>query len=122
VVALQEEITNHRKVRRLRAGVLSVAEKACREHVRCGPRRRAEANHSMTCRKRIDESETGVESLLRDESGRYLLTGQVLSGMKVARAWSWRLCGTCEPGSRYCRRVRGGESERSKQPKLRGVE
>lgn len=44
-VALQGEAANHRKVRRLRAGVLSVAEKARRERVRCGPRRRAEANH-----------------------------------------------------------------------------
>src|SRR3954467_5000708 len=44
-VALQGEIANHREVRRSRAGVLSVAEKARRERVRCGSRRRAEANH-----------------------------------------------------------------------------
>lgn len=29
MVALQEEAANHRKLRRLRAGVVSVAEKAC---------------------------------------------------------------------------------------------
>jgi len=29
--------------------------------------------------------------------GGCLLTGQVVSGMKVARAWSWLLCGTLEP-------------------------
>jgi hypothetical protein len=97
VAALQEEAANHRMVRRSRAGVLSVAEKALREGVRCGSGRRAEANHSMTCRKRIDESETGVESLLRDEPGGYLFIGQVLSGIEVARARSGRLCGTCEP-------------------------
>lgn len=56
----------------------------------------------MTCRKRIDESETGVESLLRDEPGGHLFTGQVLSGMKVARAGSRRLCGTCEPVAPIC--------------------
>ena len=41
VVALQGEAANHREVRRSRAGVVSVAEKARRERVRCGPRRRA---------------------------------------------------------------------------------
>jgi hypothetical protein len=44
-VALQGEIANHREVRRSRAGVLSVAEKARCQRVRCGSRRRAKANH-----------------------------------------------------------------------------
>ena len=44
-VALQGEIANHREVRRSRAGVLSVAEKARHQRVRCGSRRRAKANH-----------------------------------------------------------------------------
>jgi hypothetical protein len=43
--ALQGEAANHREVRRSRAGVLSVAEKACCQRVRCGSRRRARANH-----------------------------------------------------------------------------
>jgi hypothetical protein len=43
--ALQGEAVNHREVRRSRAGVLSVAEKARRDCVRCGSRRRARANH-----------------------------------------------------------------------------
>jgi len=43
--ALQGEAANHREVRRSRAGVLSVAEKARCQRVRCGSRRRAEANH-----------------------------------------------------------------------------
>ena len=42
-------------------------------------------------------SKTGVESLPRDESGGSLLTGQVASGMKAARAWSGLWCGTREP-------------------------
>ncbi len=44
-VALQGEVANHREVRRSRAGVLSVAEKARCQRVRCGSRRRAKANH-----------------------------------------------------------------------------
>ncbi len=43
--ALQGEAANHREVRRSRAGVLSVAEKARCQRVRCGSRRRAGANH-----------------------------------------------------------------------------
>jgi group II intron reverse transcriptase/maturase len=44
-VALQGEAANHREVRRSRAGVLSVAETARCQRVRCGSRRRARANH-----------------------------------------------------------------------------
>jgi retron-type reverse transcriptase len=57
--ALQGEVSNHRKVRRSRAGVLSVAEKAGHQPVRWEPRRRAKANHSVTRRKRIDDIKTG---------------------------------------------------------------
>ncbi|HMI71473.1 MAG TPA: reverse transcriptase domain-containing protein, partial [Solirubrobacteraceae bacterium] len=45
VVALQGEAANHRELRRSRAGVVSVAEKARDQRVRCGSRRRARANH-----------------------------------------------------------------------------
>jgi len=48
-------------------------------------------------RKRIGGIKTGVESLPRDESGGSLLTGQAVSGVKVARAWSGLLDGTGEP-------------------------
>lgn len=44
-VALQGEAANHRELRRSRAGVVSVAEKARCQRVRCGSRRRAQANH-----------------------------------------------------------------------------
>src|SRR4029453_18246777 len=47
----------------------------------------------MTCRNSLDDIETGVEKLLRDEPGGSLPTGQVVSGMKVARARLRRLCG-----------------------------
>ena len=95
--ALQGEVANHREVRRSRAGVLSVAETARLERVRCGSRRRAKAIPLMRRRKRIGDIETGVESLPRDESGGCLLIGQAVSGVKVARAWSGLSCGTGEP-------------------------
>ena len=96
-VALQGEAANHREVRRLRAGVLSVAEKARRERVRCGSRRRAKAIPPMRRRKRRDGIKTRVESLPWDQPGGCLLTGQVVPGVKAARAWSGLLCGTREP-------------------------
>jgi hypothetical protein len=84
----------------------------------------------MTCRKRIDGIETGVELLLRDEPGGCLLTGQVVSGMKVARAWSGLLCGTLEPVAPRPRAASGAVlgprpwrgRETSEQRELRGVE
>jgi hypothetical protein len=43
-------------------------------------------------RKRSDVIETGVKSLPRDEPGGCLLTGQVMTGVKVARARIRRWC------------------------------
>ena len=51
----------------------------------------------MTCRNELDDIETGVVNWSRDEPGGSLPTGQVVSGMEVARAWSGLWCGTCEP-------------------------
>ncbi len=50
----------------------------------------------LKCRKRSDDIETGVQLLPRDESGGYLFTALVVSGMKVARARFRRQCGTWE--------------------------
>ena len=127
-VALQGEASNHRKLRRSRAGVVSVAEKAGFEPVRCEPRRRAKANHPMTGRKRSGDIKSGVESLPRYESGGNLFTAQAVSGLKVARARFRLWHGTCEPVSRYCPAVHvakslpAGESETSKWQKPRGAE
>ena len=96
-VALQGEAANHREVRRSRAGVLSVAEKARLERVRCGSRRRAKVIPPMRRRKRRDGIKTRVESLPWDQPGGSLLTGQVVPGVKAARAWSGLWCGTREP-------------------------
>lgn len=127
-VALQGEAPNHRKLRRSRAGVVSVAEKAGFEPVRYEPRRRAKANHPMTGRKRSGDIKSGVESLPRDESGGNLFTAQAVSGLKVARARFRLWHGTCEPVSRYRPAVHltfghpAGESENSKWQKPRGAE
>jgi hypothetical protein len=51
----------------------------------------------MKCRNSSGDIETEVELLPRDEPGRNLLTAQVVSGMKVARAWLRLRCGTWEP-------------------------
>ena len=42
---LQEQAPKHPKLRRLRAGVVSVGEKVPRDGISCGSERRAEANH-----------------------------------------------------------------------------
>jgi hypothetical protein len=57
----------------------------------------SESEPLMRRRKRIGDIETRVESLLWDEPGGCLLIGQVVSGVKVARAWSGLSCGTREP-------------------------
>src|SRR6266581_9457521 len=51
----------------------------------------------MTCRKHMGDIETGRGVRARDESGGCLLTGQVVSGVEVARAWPGLRCGTWEP-------------------------
>jgi hypothetical protein len=48
-------------------------------------------------RKRSGVIETGVQSLPRDEPGGCLLTGQVVTGVEVARARFRRWHGTWEP-------------------------
>ena len=75
--------------------MVSVAEKA---HEMCQVRT-GKANVSeplLTCRKRSGDIETGVQLLPWDKSGGCLLIGQMVSGMKVARARFRRQCGTRE--------------------------
>src|SRR5262245_41847179 len=51
----------------------------------------------MTCRKRMNDVKTGVESLSRDQRGGHPLTARAASGIKVARVRSWLERGTWEP-------------------------
>ena len=60
-------------------------------------RKANESEPLMKCRKRIGDIKTGGESLSRDESEGCLFIAQVVSGIKVARVWYWRLRGTWEP-------------------------
>ena len=48
----------------------------------------------MTCRKRMNDVKTGVESLPRDQRWGDPLTASVASGMKVARVRPWLEHGT----------------------------
>ena len=65
------------------AGVVSETEKA-------GQTRQVSAGKTnvseplMTCRKRRDVIETGLQSLARDEARGSLLTARVVTGMKAA--------------------------------------
>jgi hypothetical protein len=63
----------------------------------------------MTCRNDLDDIETEVERPLRDEPGGFLFTAQAVSGMKGARAWLRRWCGTWEPVTLIGRPVQLGE-------------
>ena len=72
-----------------------MAEKA-HEMCQVGTEKANVSEPLMKCRKRIDDIETGVQLLPRDEPGGYLSTALVVSGIKVARARFRRWCGTWE--------------------------
>jgi len=83
--ALQEEASNHRKLRWSKARVVSVAEKA--QTIASGEVKKVNANEPlMKCRKRSSDIETEGVLLTRDKSGGNLSTAQAVSGMKAARA------------------------------------
>ena len=98
VVAVQAEIANHRKVLRSRAvGAERYGKRRVFERVRCDPMKANESEPQVSCRKAVDDIETGAQPLLRDESGGCLFIGQMVSGMYAARAWVRLLHGTWEP-------------------------
>lgn len=75
--------------------MVSVTEKA-HSMRQVGTEKANESEPLMTCRKRSDDIETGVQLLPRDEPGGYLSTALVVSGTEVARARFRRWCGTWE--------------------------
>ena len=91
----------------------------------------------MTCRKRMNDVKTGVESLSRDQRGGDPLTARVASGIKVARVRSWLEQGTWEPvasmrreepkwkpheGQSTDARHRGGPARSSEEGPVMGLE
>lgn len=70
VVALQEEITNHRKVRRSRAvRAERCGKRRASEHVRYDPMKASESEPPLTCRELIDDIETRPSCGAWDEPG-----------------------------------------------------
>ena len=97
VVAVQAVITNHHELRRLRAGVVSVMEKAGQRACQVWIVKASETEPLLTCRNAYGDIRTGMSSWLRDKSEGYLSTALVVSGMKRARARSRLLHGRGEP-------------------------
>jgi len=80
---LQEQAANRLELRLLRAGVVSVEEKAGMTR-QVWIEETSASEPLMTCRKCMNDVETGADSLPRDEPGGHLLTVQAASGMKAA--------------------------------------
>jgi hypothetical protein len=98
VVALQEEATNHPKVRRSKAVRAERCGKSrAYERGRCDPMKANVSKPWMTCRNLLDDIKSGSVTLARDEPGGCLFIDQVVSGMYAARAWVRLLHGTWEP-------------------------
>jgi hypothetical protein len=116
--ALQGEAANHRKVRRSRAGVLSVCGKVAPQSA-AGVGQEGERKRSTddVSKRSIDDIETRPERTAWDEPGGSLPTGQAVSGMEVARAWSGLRCGTCEPVVPRPRAASGAELARGRARK-----
>lgn len=99
----QEQASNHRKLRRSRAVVVSVAEKAGLRFRQVGSAETSASEPLMTCRKRMDDVETGGMSLTRDKSGRCPDFGpdgiRHGGGVTVDQALA-RNVGTCRPDAK----------------------
>jgi hypothetical protein len=76
-VARQGEAPNHRKLRRLRAGVVSVAVKGETGSRQVWIRK----TNSVDASRALTDIKTGVARLPREEPGRCLFAGQVVSGV-----------------------------------------
>jgi hypothetical protein len=98
VVALQGEAANHPRAAAVKSrGGERRGRRRAVECVRCDPLKANVSEPLMTCRKSETDIKTGYVSLPWDEPGGSLFIGQVVSGMKAARAWVGLLCGTWEP-------------------------
>ncbi len=96
-VVLQERAANRPELLRLRAVVVSVVGKGASIARQVWITKANASKPLMTCRNCMGDIKTRGEESSWDEPGGCLLIGQVVSGMEVARAWSWLSCGTWEP-------------------------
>jgi hypothetical protein len=98
VVALQEEATNHPKVRWSRAvRAERWGKRRTDECVRYDPMKAKTNEPQETCRKLLDDIETRSGDEACNKPGGYLFTAQAVSGIYAARAWVRLLYGTWEP-------------------------
>ncbi len=85
-IALQEEISNHRKRLGPKAPVVSVTEKVQEMH-QVRTKKMNTSEPSFTCRKCQDGIKTREVMLPEDELGECLLIGQAVPGIEAASAW-----------------------------------
>jgi hypothetical protein len=86
VAALQEEATNHPKVRRSRAARAERwGKRRATEHVRYDPMKTSESEPLLKCRKRLDDIETRSGGEPWDELGM-----EPVLLPKRCPAWRWR--------------------------------
>jgi hypothetical protein len=97
VAALQGMVANHRKVRRSRVGVLSVAEKARLRSRQVWARKASESESPMKRRNALLTSKPRTVGIFGMKPEGYLFTALAVSGVKGTRAWSGRWYGTWEP-------------------------
>lgn len=82
-IGLQEQVANHRKRRKPKAWVVSVTEKVP-IGIRYGSMKTNNSELPFKCRNCSNDIKTGGVMLPQDQSGRYLLTGQAVSGIEAA--------------------------------------
>jgi hypothetical protein len=98
VVALQEEATNHPKVRGSRAvRAERCGKRRTDECVRYDPMKAKTTEPQETCRKVLDDIKTRLGAYAWDKPGGNLFTAQAVSGIYAAPARVRLLCGTWEP-------------------------
>ena len=116
MVVLQEEATNHPQAAAVKSrGGERCGKRRAYERVRYDPMKANESKPLMTCRNELDDIKTGSVIATRDEPGGSLLIGQVVSGMKAARAWVRLLHGTWEPALRYRGQRNGSDAHWSRK-------
>ncbi len=81
---LQKQASNHHKLRGSKARVVSVVGKGWMRFGQVKFKETSASEPLMTCRKRRNGVKIGWESLARDKSGGYLLTAQMVPGIKAA--------------------------------------